>query len=97
MVGKVIAKESKIKRVDTNGRIKKVLTKSELLLQVKELQNTNDALEESIKKKIELLESFAGRIENLEAQIEYLSFKDIVHCQETQTEPCFQKENAQET
>ena len=93
MVSKVIQKESKIKRVETNIKIKKAPTKSELVMQVKSLQNTNDALEESIKKKIELIESFSGRIENLEAQIDYLSCTETVLCQETQTEPCLQKEN----
>ena len=86
MVKKVISKETKIKRVETNIKIKKVPTKAELEKQVMHLQQTNDALEEVIRKNKELLESFEGKIKNLEDQIDYLSFKDIVSSKETQTE-----------
>ena len=47
MVKKVISKEPKQKRVDTNLKIKKAPTKSELELQVKHLQQANDALEKA--------------------------------------------------
>ena len=40
MVKRVISKEAKIKRVDTNLELKKVPTKLELELKVKELQQT---------------------------------------------------------
>ena len=66
MVSKTISKDSKSKRVDTNLKIKRAPTKPELILQVKALQQANDALEESNRKKIELLESFEAKIQNLE-------------------------------
>ena len=78
----VISKEAKVKRVDTNLKYKKPPTKSELEVQVKNLQLANDALRQKIKH----LESFEGKIYNLEQQIEYLSCKEIMHCKETQTE-----------
>ena len=83
MVKKVISK-----RVDTNLKAKKTPTKSELELQIKHLIETNDALEESLKKKTELLEGFEQKICNLEYQIDYLSSKDIMFDKETQTEVC---------
>ena len=87
MVKKVISKEAKPKRVVTNLKPnKKAPTKSELECQVKNLQLANDALEESNRQKIKLLESFEAKISNLENQIEYLSHKDIMHSKETQTE-----------
>ena len=86
MVKKVISKEVKVKRVDTNLKLKKAPTKSELELQVKDLLQANDALEKSNRQKIELLESFGGKIENLERQIDYLSCKETMICKETQTE-----------
>ena len=86
MVKKVISKEAKVKRVDTNLKSKKPPTKAELELQVKHLMKTNDALEESSKKKIALLESFGSKINNLEKQLDYLSCKEIMHCKETQTD-----------
>ena len=58
MVKRVILKEVKIKRVDTNLKIKKVPTKSELELQVKHLEQKNEALEERHKKNIDLINSF---------------------------------------
>ena len=61
MVKKVIAKEPKPKRVDTNLKPKKAPTKSELELQVKNLQQANDVLEASNRKKNELLKSFEGK------------------------------------
>ena len=85
--------------------MKKPPTKSELELQVKKLQQTNDALEESMQKKIELLERFEGKIQSLERQIDYLSCRETMHCKGTQTEAglnlkcdeCnFEGENAQE-
>ena len=79
-----------MKRVDTNLKAKEAPTKSKLELQIKHLLQTNDALEESLRKKIELLESFEGKINNLENQIDYLSSKDIMFCKETQTEACLQ-------
>ena len=74
MVKKALSKEAKVKRVDTNLKLKRAPTKSELKIQVKNLQKTNDALEESNRKKIELLESFEWKIINLEKQIDYLSY-----------------------
>ena len=62
MVKKVIAKEVKPTRVDTHLKSKKAPTKSELELQVKHLQQANDALEASNKKKNELLKSFKGKL-----------------------------------
>ena len=50
MVKKVIYKETKVKRVDKNLNIKKTVTKSELELQVKNLQKTNGDFEESFKR-----------------------------------------------
>ena len=50
MVKKVIYKETKVKRVDKNLNIKKTVTKSELELQVKNLQKTNGDFEESVKR-----------------------------------------------
>ena len=55
-------------------------------MQVKNLLKTNDALEESITKKIEIIESFESKMNNLEKKIDYLSCKEIMHCKETQTE-----------
>ena len=55
MVKKVISKEVKIKRVDTILKIKKVPTKAELELKVKDLQQTNDALEEIMMKLLKVL------------------------------------------
>ena len=86
MVKKVIAKAPKPKRVDTNLKPKKAPTKSELKLQVKNLQQANDVLEASNRKKNELLKSFEGKINNLEEKIEYLSCKETFICKETQTE-----------
>ena len=86
MVKKVIAKEPKPKRVDTNLKPKKAPTKSELKLQVKNLQQANDVLEASNRKKNELLKSFEGKINNLEEKIEYLSCKETFICKETQTD-----------
>ena len=85
MVKKVISKETKVKRVDTNLKNKIAPTKSDLELQVKDLQQANNALEEMNRKKIELLESFEGKIRNLEEHIEYLSCKEIMLSKETQT------------
>ena len=81
----VLSKEAKVKRIETNLKHKKAPTKSELEVQVKKLQLANDALEESLRQRIKLLESFEGKINNLEQQIEYLSCKEIMLCKETQT------------
>ena len=62
MVKKVISKETKVKRVDTNLKNRKALTTSDLELQVKNVQQANNALEEMNRKKIELIESFEGKI-----------------------------------
>ena len=62
MVKIVISKEAKVKRFETNLKVKRAPTKSEQELQVKTLQPTNDALEESLKQKIKLIE---GKIRNL--------------------------------
>ena len=86
MVKKALSKEAKVKRVDTNLKLKRAPTKSELEMQVKNSQKTNDALEESNRKKIELIESFEGKIINLEKQIDYLSCQETMLCKETQTE-----------
>ena len=96
MVSKVMSKETQVKRVDKNLKIKKSATKSELMLQVQNLLNINDALEESNRRKNELLESFGGKIQNLEEQIDYLSCKETLICKETQTEAGLEKENSQE-
>ena len=86
MVSKTISKDSKSKRVDTNLKIKRAPTKPELILQVKALQQANDALEESNRKKIELLESFEAKIQNLEDDMNMFAHNDIMFCKETQTE-----------
>ena len=96
MVSKVMSKETQVKRVDKNLKIKKSATKSELMLQVQNLLIINDALEESNRRKNELLESFGGKIQNLEEQIDYLSCKETLICKETQTEAGLEKENSQE-
>ena len=86
MVKEVISKEVKVKRVETNLKVKKAPTKLDLELQVKNLQEANDALEKSLRKKIELIENFEGKINNLEEQIDYLSCKETMLSKETQTE-----------
>ena len=57
MVCKVITKDRKVKRVDINLKIKKAKS----VLQVKNVQYINKALEESIKKKTELTKSLGER------------------------------------
>ena len=84
MVKQTISKETK--RVDSSLKTKKAPTKSELELQVEDLLQANDALEQSNRKKIELIKSFEGKIDNLQKQINSLSCKEIMLCQETQTE-----------
>ena len=86
MVSKIISKDVKSKRVETNPKVKRAPTKPELMLQVKALQQSNDALEESIRKKVELLERFEVKIQNLEEEFEMLSHRDIMFNMETQTE-----------
>ena len=51
MVSKVIKKDTKVKRVESNIQSKRALTKPELVLQVKALQEANDALEDLTKEK----------------------------------------------
>ena len=43
------------------------------------------SLSSGLRQRIKLLESFEGKINNLEQQIEYLSCKEIMLCKETQT------------
>ena len=58
MVRKVIVKEAKVKRVDTNlkVKVKKVLTKSELEIQLMSLLEINDTLEETKSKNMKVIE-----------------------------------------
>ena len=62
MVKKVISKEVKVKRVDTNLKVKKSPTKLDLELQLQNLQEANDALEKSLRNKIELIETLMGKL-----------------------------------
>ena len=62
MVKKVISKEVKVKRVDTNLKVKKSPTKLDLELQLQNLQEANDALEKSLRKKIELIETLMEKL-----------------------------------
>ena len=57
MVGKVIAKDRKVKRVDIKLKIKKAKS----VFQFENVQYINKALEESIKMKTELIKSFGKR------------------------------------
>jgi hypothetical protein len=59
MVSKVITKDTKVKIIDINLKVKK----AKLWLQFKKLQYINKALEEYIKKKTELIESLEERSE----------------------------------
>ena len=86
MTGKNSAKISKVSKVDKNLKLRKTSTKPELLLQIKALLELNDTLEEEIRKKSEVLEGFGEKIENLEKQLYYLSCKETMISQETQTE-----------
>ena len=81
MVKKVLSKE--VKRVDTNLKIRKAPTKSELEMQVKVLKQANDDLEERHRKNIDIIESFEGKILNFENQVDFLSCKEIMICKET--------------
>ena len=83
MVKKVLSKE--VKRVDTNLKIRKAPTKSELEMQVKVLKQANDDLEERHRKNIDIIESFEGKILNLENQIDFLSCNEVMISKETQT------------
>ena len=58
MVKKLVSKETKVKSVEKIVKMKKPPTKLELEIEVKKLLQANDALEESIRKKIELLETY---------------------------------------
>ena len=81
----------KVKRVDTNlkVKVKKVLTKSELEIQLKSLLEINDTLEETNSKNMKVIASFGEKIQSLEAQIRSLekySEKEVLISQQTQTE-----------
>ena len=86
MVQKVISRESKGNRVDTIVKVKKAPTKLELELQVKDLQQTNDALEKVNGKNIQPFKNFEVKIKNLESQMDNLSCKEPMDCKGTQTE-----------
>ena len=90
--------QKEVKRVDTNLKIRKAQTKApakaptkastkaDLLLQVKSLQQVNEALEESNRKKIKQLESFEERIESLGKLMNDIAKKEEIMTKETQTE-----------
>ena len=59
MVSKVITKDTKVKIIDINLKVKK----AKLWLQFKKIRYINKALEEYIKKKTELIESLEERSE----------------------------------
>ena len=82
----IISKIIKLLRNLSHAKVK-TPTKSDLELQVKNLLQANAALENSNRKKIKLIESFEGKIEKLERQIEYLTCKETMLFKETQTEP----------
>ena len=84
MVRKVIVKEAT--RVDTNLKVKKVSTKSELGKQLKNLLKINDTLEETNKKNMTVILSFETKIQCLEGQIQSLGTYIEVISQQTQTE-----------
>ena len=78
MVPKV--KETKARRVDTNLKSKKVHTKSDLLLQVKALQEAYSDLEETNKKNTKVIETLKGQVASLKRE------RVTVDSQQTQTE-----------
>ena len=55
------------------------------------ISNIKESVEKSNRQKIELLESFEGKIDTIEKQIEYLSCKETMLCKETRTEACLNK------
>ena len=66
MVPKV--KETKARRVDTNLKSKKVLTKSDLVLQVKTLQVANSDLEEKNEKNTKVTETLMEEVKSLKRE-----------------------------
>ena len=72
---KVLGKDSEVKKVDINLKIKKVQTKADLLLQVKDLQQAYGALEEINKKGTQLIENLELQVETLEKEMQ--SMKNI--------------------
>ena len=72
MVRKIIVKEAKVKRVDTNLKANKVLTKSELEIQLKNLLEIKDTLEKTNIKNMKVIVSFEDKIQSLEEQIQSL-------------------------
>ena len=79
--------EAVIKAMRSRPNIMLAKIKTRELDVVKDMKRgTNDALEKSMRKKIELLENFEGKIHNLEQQIDFLSCKEIVVSKETQTD-----------
>jgi hypothetical protein len=80
-------KHFKVQIIETKKKpLTKALTKSELVLQVQHLHQTIDALEDSNRKKIEIIEGFEGKMNNLERQIDVLSCRETVSSKESQTE-----------
>jgi ssDNA-binding Zn-finger/Zn-ribbon topoisomerase 1 len=55
-------------------------------MQVKMFKQANDGLEERHKKNIDIIESFEGKILNLENQIDFLSCNKVMICKKTQTD-----------
>ena len=93
MVRKVIVKEAKVKRVETNLKAKKVLTKAELEIQLKNLLEINDTLEKTNVKNMKIIVSFEDKIQSLEEQIQSLgkynerySSPEVLISKQTQTE-----------
>ena len=63
-------KHSKVQIIETKKKpLTKALTKSELVLQVQHLHQTIDALEDSNRKKIVIIESFEGKINRYSLQL----------------------------
>ena len=88
MANKNSSKLNKVTRVDKNLKLKKSLTKPELLIQVKALLEINDGLEESNRMKVKLIENFQEKIDSLEIKLDNLSKVEVkgMDDQETQTE-----------
>ena len=53
-------------------------------MQVKVLKQANDDLEERHRKNIDIIESFEGKILNLENQIDFLSCNEVMISKDTQ-------------
>ena len=84
MVRKVIVKEAKVKRVNTNLKAKRVPTKSELEIRIKNLLEINDTLDETHKKNMRVIVSF--EIQSLGKYNEKYFNKKVLISQQTQTE-----------